>query len=38
LRVARKFMAGLDDEIVPLWDFKLITCYCFWSFAASEAV
>jgi unsaturated chondroitin disaccharide hydrolase len=24
LRLARKFIANLDDEIVPLWDFKLI--------------
>jgi unsaturated chondroitin disaccharide hydrolase len=23
LRLARKFIANLDDEIVPLWDFKL---------------
>ena len=23
LRVARKFIASLDDEIVPMWDFKL---------------
>jgi len=23
LRVAKKFIASLDDEIVPLWDFKL---------------
>jgi unsaturated chondroitin disaccharide hydrolase len=24
LRLARKFIANLDDEIVPLWDFKLV--------------
>jgi unsaturated chondroitin disaccharide hydrolase len=24
LRLARKFIANLDDEIVPMWDFKLI--------------